>query len=278
MEKSTETIEAILEAYQQADDDATEILSYINSISKPVELKESSLPSLVKNLENKESDVTKKYMSYASIVGGTVAAAVGTSVTTGMFSSGLATGGTMAVGGLGLGMITGLNILSIPALALPLALKMLRNAKVKRYQKDNQESMRQKKKKLEEGKKKLTIWVSNLQQRVTELDEIMHKDMSNKFTEYKEKTKKFAQDISIQIDDFLNVDVNKRILKYNEVILKQYKLQKDLEEKVDFLFDAYNKMYAKKQELERQINCLVKLLNAINCPASVINKALNEET
>ncbi|ALL03264.1 hypothetical protein SanJ4211_1177c [Streptococcus anginosus] len=29
MEKSTETIEAILEAYQQADDDATEILSYI---------------------------------------------------------------------------------------------------------------------------------------------------------------------------------------------------------------------------------------------------------
>lgn len=103
-----------------------------------------------------------------------------------MFSSGLATGGAMAVGGLGLGMITGLNIVSIPALALPLALKMLRNAKVKRYQKDNQESMRQKKKKLEEGKKKLTIWVSNLQQRVTELDEIMHKDMSNKFTEYKE--------------------------------------------------------------------------------------------
>lgn len=50
-EKSTETIEAILEAYQQADDDATEILSYINSISKPVELRESSLPSLVKNLE-----------------------------------------------------------------------------------------------------------------------------------------------------------------------------------------------------------------------------------
>ena len=277
MEKSTETIEAILEAYQQADDDATEILSYINSISKPVELKESSLPSLVKNLENKESDVTKKYMSYASIVGGTVAAAVGTSVTTGMFSSGLATGGAMAVGGLGLGMITGLNIVSIPALALPLALKMLRNAKVKRYQKDNQESMRQKKK-LEDVKKKLTIWISNLQQRVTELDEIMLKDVINKFTEYKEKTKKFAQDISMQIDDFLNVDVNKRILKYNEVILKQYKLQKDLEEKVDFLFDEYNKMYAEKQELERQINCLVKLLNAINCPASVINKALNEET
>ena len=97
----------------------------------------------------------------------------------------------MAVGGLGLGMITGLNIVSIPALALPLALKMLRNAKVKRYQKDNQESMRQKKK-LGEGKKKLTVWISKLQQRVTELDEIIHKDMSNKFTEYKEKTKKFA--------------------------------------------------------------------------------------
>lgn len=51
-----------------------------------------------------------------------------------------------------------------------------------------------------------------------------------------------------------------------------------MKEKVDFLFDAYNKMYAEKQELERQINCLVELLNAINCPASVINKVLNEET
>ncbi|PLA02636.1 hypothetical protein [Streptococcus anginosus] len=95
---------------------------------------------------------------------------------------------------------------------------------------------------------------------------------------YEDMVKAFlAMELSVD-NDFLNVDVNKRILKYNEVILKQYKLQKDLEEKVDFLFDTYNKMYAEKQELERQINCLVKLLNAINCPASVINKALNEET
>lgn len=36
-----------------------------------------------------------------------------------------------------------------------------------------------------------------------------------------------------------------------------------MKEKVDLLFDAYNKMHAEKQELERQINCLVKLLNAI---------------
>ena len=72
------------------------------------------------------------------------------------------------------------------------------------------------------------------------------------------------------------MNTNKRIFQYNEVILKQYRLQKDLEEKVDFLFNEYNKLLNQKQELEKQMNCLIKLLNAIGCPESVINQALNE--
>lgn len=123
---------------------------------------------------------------------------------------------------------------------------MLRNAKVKDIKKITKNQWGKRRRNLKKEKRNLPFGFL-IYNSVTELDEIMHKDMSNKFTEYKEKTKKFAQDISIQIDDFLNVDVNKRILKYNEVILKQYKLQKDLEEKVDFLFDAYNKMYAKNK-------------------------------
>ncbi len=246
-------------------------------ISNPSELKEASLPSLVRNLESKDSAVTTKYINCASIVGGTVAATVGSSVTTGILTGGMATGGVMAVGGIGLRMVLGLNILAIPVLALPLTLKLLADAKVKRYVKENKASIKQKKTELQKKKEKLIEWLNDLQHRITELDEKMRKNVSEKFVEYKEKTKRFAKDVSIQIDNCLNVNTNKRILQYNEVILKQYKLQKDLEEKVDFLFDEYNKLLDEKQELERQINCLIKLLNAMGCPESVINQALNEE-
>lgn len=43
----------------------------------------SSLPSLVKNLENKNSQVASKYIECASIVGGPVAAMVNMSITAG---------------------------------------------------------------------------------------------------------------------------------------------------------------------------------------------------
>ena len=274
MAKNSETI---IVAYKQANADASEILTYLDAISNPGELKEASLPSLVRNLESKDSTVATKYINCASIVGGTVATAVGTSVTTGILTSGMAVGGAMAVGGIGLGMIPGLSILTIPVLALPLAIKLLADAKVKRYVKENQASMKQKKTKLQKSKEKLINWLNDLQHRAAELDEKMREEVNKKFAEYKEKTKKLAQDVSIQIDDCLNVNTNKRILQYNEVILKQYKLQKDLEEKVDFLFDEYNKLLTERQELERQINCLVKILNAMGCPESVINQALNEE-
>lgn len=226
-------------------------------ISNPSELKEASLPSLVRNLESKDSAVTTKYINCASIVGGTVAATVGSSVTTGILTGGMATGGVMAVGGIGLRMVLGLNILAIPVLALPLTLKLLADAKVKRYVKENKASIKQKKTELQKKKEKLIEWLNDLQHRITELDEKMRKNVSEKFVEYKEKTKRFAKDVSIQIDNCLNVNTNKRILQYNEVILKQYKLQKDLEEKVDFLFDEYNKLLDEKQELERQINCFL---------------------
>lgn len=275
--------ETIIAAYKQANTDATEILSYIDSVSDPAQLNDSSLPSLVKNLESKDSLVATKYINCATVVGGAVATAVGTSITTGILTSGMAAGGAMAMGGAmaighaGLAFVPGLNILAIPVIALPLAIKLLKNAKVKDYIKENSELMKQKKLKLQKGKEKLIDWLTKLQIRVVELDEKMREEVGRKFTEYKEKTKRLAQDVSVQIDDCLNVNTNKRILQYNEVILKQYKLQKDLEENVDFLFDKYNKLLVEKKELERQIGCLVKLLNAMGCPESVINQALSEE-
>lgn len=130
---------------------------------------------------------------------------------------------------------------------------------------------------LQKAKEKLNSWFNDLQNNMKDIDEKMREEMREKFVEYKDKTKELAKDISIKINDCVNINTNKRIMQYNEVILKQYALQKDLEDKVDFMFDKYNELLSEKQELEEQISRLISLLNALGCAESVINHALNGE-
>lgn len=285
MERNADTI---IMAYEQADADATELLKYVESISTPEELNDSKLPSLVTNLQDKDSSVSQKYIKGASILGGSVAIAIGASVSTGLLTSGLAVGGAAAFSGaaalggtvaaseIGMAMIPGLNLFVVPVIAVPLAIKLLKNAKVKKYIKEHKDDLKQKMNKMKKYKEQLVIWLKDLQIQAVEINDKLQKEINLKFNEYKDKTKKLATDISIQIDDCMNTNTNNRILQYNEVILNQYKLQKDLEEKVDFLFDEYNKLLKQKQELDRQIGCLIKLLNAMGCPEAVISQALNE--
>ncbi|MGN0603302.1 MAG: hypothetical protein ACI4I2_04925 [Oscillospiraceae bacterium] len=264
----------IIAAYQQADRDASELLSYIESISEPEEIIDTNLPSLVKNIESGSSDVALKYIQGASMLGGDVAVAVGTSISIGTMRNTIAadeyTGWMVAPN------ILRINPFVAPFMSIPLAKKILEEAKVKRFIKENKKSLKQKQIRMKNCKDKILVWLNNLQKKAAEINSKLQKDISEKFTEYKENTKKLAKDISIQIDDCLNANTNKRILQYNEVILKQYKLQKDLEEKVEFLFDEYNNLLKQKQEVERQMNILTRLLNAMGCPESIINKALDE--
>lgn len=264
----------IIAAYQQADRDASELLSYIESILEPEEIIDTNLPSLVKNIESGSSDVALKYIQGASMLGGDVAVAVGTSISIGTMRNTIAADeytGWMVVPN-----ILRINPFVAPFMSIPLAKKLLEEAKVKRFIKENKKSLKQKQIRMKNCKDKILVWLNNLQKKAAEINSKLQKDFSEKFTEYKENTKKLAKDISIQIDDCLNANTNKRILQYNEVILKQYKLQKDLEEKVEFLFDEYNNLLKQKQEVERQMNILTRLLNAMGCPESIINKALDE--
>jgi len=263
----------IIATYRQANMDAEEMLKYIDSISKPEELSYSNLPALVKNLEDKDSNVSRIYIEGAKRLGGSVAAAVGASITAAILTKSIIkTGTSMLVVKLGLAF----NPFTIPVLALPLLIKMLYNVKIKKYIKENRDDLKKKKDEIQLCKEKLVVWLENIQTQSAEIDEKLRNGIKAKFTEYKEKTKKIVKDVSVQIDDCLNTNTNKRILQYNEVILNQYRLQKELEEKVDFLFDEYNKLLKQKQELERQANCLIKLLSTLGCPEAVINQALNE--
>ena len=273
MSKKTDVI---ISTYKQANADADVLLNYIDSISSPDELFEADLPDVIMQLEDKDSAKARTYIDGAKILGGSVAAAVGATVSRGLLTKGMLLGGSALAGGLGVAMIPGLNLISIPVIALPLALKILADSKIKKYIKANKEELMQKGKKLQKNKEKIIGWINNLQDRAEEIDNNLRDGIKEKFSEYTEKTKKFAKKVSIQIDDCINTNTNKRIQQYNEVILNQYQLQKDLEGKVDYLFSEYNKLLAEKQELERKIACLIRLLSALGCPESVINQALNE--
>ena len=269
----------IINGYEQANKDAKEVLQYLEKIDDPSQMEESQLPSIVRNLEKVDSKVSKSYIGTASIMGGAVAFAVGTSISSSAFAGGL---GMAALGGAGLAgagaaaaAVPFLGGFVVPAIAVSVSTKLFSDIKIKKYLNDNKETMKKNKAKMDKQRNRLLTWLKTLQERGAKLDTEINEEINKKFSEFKKKSKKMAKDISIQIDDCLNMDTNKRILQYNEVILKQYRLQKDLEEKVEFLFDEYNELLKEKKELERQVNCLIKLLNAMGCPESVINQALN---
>ena len=277
--KNDNKAETIINGYEQANKDAKEVLQYLEKIDDPSQMEESQLPSIVRNLEKVDSKVSKSYIGTASVMGGAVAFAVGTSISSSAFAGGL---GMAALGGAGLAgagaaaaAVPFLGGFVVPAIAVSVSTKLFSDIKIKKYLNDNKETMKKNKAKMDKQRNRLLTWLKTLQERGAKLDTEINEKINKKFSEFKKKSKKMAKDISIQIDDCLNMDTNKRILQYNEVILKQYRLQKDLEEKVEFLFDEYNELLKEKKELERQVNCIIKLLNAMGCPESVINQALN---
>ncbi len=291
--------DAIISVYEQADTDSTILLEYLATVSNPKDLENAKLPSLVEELQDKDSEASKKYIAAASILSGATTAFISASISRGAMAAGrtatlggaatlssltgsalagesVAIGGGMALGGL---MLPGFAALIIPSIIGGVAggviSKSLKNSKLKKYIKEHKEDFKQKKEQLLQYKEKLIVWFDELQVQLTELSDKMQKEVNLKFIEYKDKTKQLAHDISVLVDDCMNADTNKRILQYNEVILNQYKLQKKLEENVDFLFDEYNNLISQRQALTQQIDCLVKLLTALRCPESVINNALN---
>ena len=255
------------------------MLKYLSGIKDPSQLSAENLPSLVRELENTNSSTTQKYISTASIVGGGVASAVSVSVSSSLLSSSMVGGlGAAAFGGagaLGMGAFPALGWFAIPIIAAPLAIKVINDIKIKKYISNNKSSMEKNQSDMEKQKKRLLKWLESLQENAAELDRKMAENRKKQFSDFKKKAKKLAEEVKIKIDDFVNVDTNKRIMQYNEVILDQYRLQKELEEKVEYLFVEYNELLDQKKELERQVACLIKLLNAMGCPESVINQALS---
>lgn len=90
-----------------------------------------------------------------------------------------------------------------------------------------------------------------------------------------EKSKDLGIKISILADDAVHVDVNKRIQKYDEIILKQYNLQKDLAESYNKLVENHNKLQTKYDELVKaneQLELIVAALTENEQFTEAINR------
>lgn len=278
--------EVLITAYKRAEFDADELIGYLDKINCVDEITEEKLPTLIMELQNRESKKTQNYLAYATIAGGGVATAVGTTLACGALTSGTATYGvsatTLALAStygayVGIGaVIPVLGWLVIPAVSIPMLLRIINDGKVKKYLRDNKEKLQEKQKKISAYREKMHLFIDEIQKRLQDVEQKLKEELSNKIGEYQESAKKLAKEVAIQLDDLINVDTNGRIQKYNEIILNQYRLQKELEDKLDYLYSEYDKLLKEKAELERKIGILMQLLNTMGCPESVINQALSK--
>lgn len=281
-----DNIDTLINSYDYATEDAGKLLDYFDGIQKPEDITNENLPALVFELQNNNSEKAKNYIKVAKIAGGGVATAIGTTLAFGSLATGVTTAsgiaGAAAVAssyGMLLGIGTSIPIVGffvLPVVAVPLFIKFLSNRKIKQYYKNNKPKLKYTKSRIDEFHIKFQTFYEYIQNRINVIDKEIKDSLSLKIKEYKEIAKSLAKSIAIEIDDIVNVGANERILKYNEIILKQYNLQKQLEDKMDFLYSEYDRLLKDKEELERKIGILTQLLNTMGCPEAVINQALSQ--
>lgn len=86
---------------------------------------------------------------------------------------------------------------------------------------------------------------------------------SSKAKKAMEVTKENSKKIAIQIDDAMNMDVNKRIMQYQEITLNQYKNQILLQENINDIIESYNNLVQENERLVSQIQEYEAKLNVI---------------
>lgn len=273
----------LISSCMSAEDDADELIRYIDTLNSVDDIDENNLPKLVYELQDKSSSKTQTYIECASVIGGGVASSIGTTLACGALTAGLTksmTATTIALGstygafaGIG-GAIPVLNWLVLPVVSATVILKLIKDSKLKRFKKKEADKLQTKKKGLERGREKLQKFIDKILHELNVVEEKIKSELEKSINEYREKAKKLSETVRYEIENLASGNANERIQKYNAIILNQYKLQRELEEKLDFLYSEYDKLLKEKAELERKLSILMQLLNTMGCPESVINQAL----
>ncbi len=80
-----------------------------------------------------------------------------------------------------------------------------------------------------------------------------------------------SKKISIKIDDAIHSDNNKRLMQYQEIVLKQYKSQKEIADMFEELKDAYNKLVVENEELVKKIAAYEANMKIVGCANNYIS-------
>ena len=208
-----------------------------------------------------DDDTKKRYKKllsqrkelFASVAGG----AVGTVALKGLTGIGSLTGMAGATSGLagvaGFGMMgmasagmEGLLILAGPVgialLGGGMAFKFVKKKAKSQEGKIASEKLEKLYENFQKGKENIQI---KIQENVREMTEL--------FEEYLpialEKIKETSEKVMIQLDDFANMDQNKRIMQYQQIALNQYKEQQQLYDVLQHLQNTQQKIMKENQEL-----------------------------
>ena len=96
----------------------------------------------------------------------------------------------------------------------------------------------------------ISIVSEKIEKTSAELNNVFEKELKKAMEKAKEESKK----ISILIDDTIHSDENLRIGQYQEIVLKQYKKQAEMELYVNQIIAKYNDLKKKNERLTRELD------------------------
>ena len=161
----------------------------------------------------------------AGLVGGLAASAVGTGIATG--------GGALATSAFGL-TIGGVALTPIAPLLTPVLLGGAIGASLvgKNYLKKRKNEINQHKSDVDQCIDLLKEKYENNSLNALKNVEKYQTTIDKVIKDFKEKVKEVGKKAAITLDDALNINVNKRIKEYQEIVLKQYERQNELDKKL----------------------------------------------
>ena len=249
------------EAYESIISDANEIYDFVKDLSDDCNLDGANIPDSLKiyfdNYKTEES-VKNKAATIAAIgavLGGPFAAPL----------TGLALGSTVSLAGLSLGTTGSIAGLAAGGLFPPLipvliggttvaiVAKKILNKKDKKIAIETSDKLRIASNKLSEGLKNL---YEKEQQKAIELKQWFEQTASKNA----EKAKEHASHIAILLDDTTHNNVNKRIQQYQQIALDQNNRLRELEEQFSEFKNKYDSLLKEKEELQKKIEDLQRLL------------------
>lgn len=256
-------IEAMIKWLEEEKEKLNQPLQEVTAVS--VTAKTQNMPVLYSVFNGQEEvlddDTKKRYKKlpsqrkelFASVAGG----AVGTVALKGLTGIGSLTGmagatsGLAGVAGFGMMGMASAGMEGLLTLAGPVGIALLGGGMAFKFVKKKAKSQEGKiaSEKLEKLYENFQKGKENIQIKIQE----NVREMTELFEEYLpialEKIKETSEKVMIQLDDFANMDQNKRIMQYQQIALNQYKEQQQLYDVLQHLQNTQQKIMKENQEL-----------------------------